>query len=93
MDGYAPNNPVSTFWLGNSSYLRVKNIQLGYSIPAAWAKKILVQNFRVYVAADNLYTRTKFFQGLDPERASTESERAAIYPQSTIYSVGARVTF
>ena len=93
MDGYAPNNPVSTFWLGNSSYLRLKNIQLGYTIPTAWAKKVLLQSFRVYVSADNLYTRTKFFQGLDPERATSESERAAIYPQSTIYSFGARVTF
>lgn len=93
MDGYAPNNPSSTFWLGNSSYMRLKNVQLGYTLPAALAKKLLMQNFRVYVAADNLYTRTKFFQGLDPERASTESERAAIYPQAAIYSFGARVTF
>lgn len=93
MDGYSPNNPASTFWLGNSSYLRLKNIQLGYTLPSVWAKKVLLQNFRVYVSADNLYTRTKFFQGLDPERASSESERAAIYPQSTIYSFGVRVTF
>lgn len=93
MDGYAPNNPVSTFWLGNSAYMRLKNVQLGYTLPAAWAKKVKLQTFRVFVSGDNLYTRTKFFQGLDPERATSESERAAIYPQSTIYSAGVRAVF
>ncbi|HKZ36491.1 MAG TPA: TonB-dependent receptor [Chryseolinea sp.] len=93
IDGWAPNNPVSTFWLGNSSYMRLKNIQLGYTLPTAWSKKVLMQNFRVYVAADNLYTRTKFFQGLDPERTASGSARGAIYPQSAIYSFGVRATF
>jgi TonB-linked SusC/RagA family outer membrane protein len=91
IDGYAPNAAVSTFWLGNSSYLRIKNVQLGYTIPSVWAKKIHLQSFRVYVSADNLYTRTKFFQGLDPERTASGNARAAIYPQATIYSFGARV--
>lgn len=93
MDGYSPNSPVSTFWLGNSSYLRIKNVQLGFTLPKALANKILMQNFRVYVAADNLYTRTKFFQGLDPERTASGSARAAIYPQATIYSFGVRAIF
>lgn len=91
--GYTPNSQNSTFWLGNSSYLRIKNIQLGYSLPAAWLSKVRLQNFRVYVAGDNLKTFTKFFQGLDPERTATNSARAAIYPQATIYSAGVRVTF
>ncbi|HEX8041836.1 MAG TPA: TonB-dependent receptor, partial [Chryseosolibacter sp.] len=93
MDGYAANNPVSTFWLGNSSYLRIKNVQLGYTFPASLVKKVLMQNLRVYIAADNLYTRTKFFQGLDPERTASGSARAAIYPQATIYSCGVRAIF
>jgi TonB-linked SusC/RagA family outer membrane protein len=93
MDGWAPNNPVSTFWLGNSSYFRIKNIQLGYTVPSAWSKKIMVQTFRVYASADNVYTKTKFFQGLDPERAASGASRAAIYPQATIYSFGLRVIF
>jgi hypothetical protein len=93
MDGYSPNSPVSTFWLGNSSYMRIKNVQLGYTIPVSLSKKILMQNLRVYVAADNLYTRTKFFQGLDPERTASGSARAAIYPQATIYSFGVRAIF
>jgi TonB-linked SusC/RagA family outer membrane protein len=93
MDGWAPNNPVSTFWLGNSSYFRIKNVQLGYTVPSVWTKKLLIQNFRLYASADNVYTKTKFFQGLDPERAASGSSRAAIYPQATIYSFGVRVIF
>ncbi len=90
--GYTPNSQNSTFWLGNSSYLRIKNIQLGYTFPAAWSQKVKIQSLRVYTAADNLATFTKFFQGLDPERTATNSARAAIYPQATIYSFGVRAT-
>ncbi|HEY9048249.1 MAG TPA: TonB-dependent receptor [Ohtaekwangia sp.] len=90
--GYTPNSQNSTFWLGNSSYLRIKNIQLGYTLPTAWSQRIKMQSFRVYAAVDNLKTFTKFFQGLDPERAATTSARAAIYPQATIYSFGVRAT-
>jgi hypothetical protein len=93
IDGWAPNNVVSSFWLGNSSYMRIKNIQLGYTLPAVWAQKVYMQNFRIYASVDNVYTRTKFFQGLDPERTASGSARAAIYPQSTIYSFGVRATF
>jgi TonB-linked SusC/RagA family outer membrane protein len=88
--GYTPNSPNSTFWLGNSSYLRIKNIQLGYTLPAAWSQKALIQSLRVYGSVDNLVTFTNFFQGLDPERTATNSARAAIYPQATIYSFGVR---
>jgi hypothetical protein len=90
--GYTPNSQNSTFWLGNSSYLRLKNVQLGYTLPGAWSKKVLMQSLRVYGSADNLFTSTKFFQGLDPERTASGSARAAIYPQATIYSFGVRAT-
>jgi hypothetical protein len=83
----------STLWLGNSSYLRLKNIQLGYTLPSVWSKKVLMQNLRVYASADNLVTFTKFFDGLDPERTASNSARAAIYPQATIYSFGVRAIF
>jgi hypothetical protein len=73
--------------------MRIKNIQLGYTLPAVWAQKVYMQNFRIYASVDNVYTRTKFFQGLDPERTASGSARAAIYPQSTIYSFGVRATF
>lgn len=90
--GYTPNSQNSTFWLGNSSYVRLKNVQLGYSLPGKWAKKIKIQNLRLFVSGDNLLTFTDFFQGLDPERTSSGSARAAIYPQAAIYTFGVKVT-
>jgi TonB-linked SusC/RagA family outer membrane protein len=101
---YAPNAPQNTFWLGNSSYLRLKNVQLGYTLPAAWSQKVRMQHLRVYAAADNIVTFTNFFQGLDPERAAVNTSsgssstanlapRAAIYPQATLYSFGVNATF
>jgi TonB-linked SusC/RagA family outer membrane protein len=92
-EGYTPNTVNSSFWLGNSSYLRLKNVQLGYTLPSVWSKKVLMQNLRVYASADNLVTFTKFFDGLDPERTATNSARGAIYPQATIYSFGVRAIF
>lgn len=53
-------------YVENGSYLRVKNIQLGYTLPKTWATKAGVKNLRVYVSADNLLTFTKY-TGFDPE--------------------------
>ena len=57
---------LSDRWLQDGSYLRLKTITLGYTLPQTWAKRISVQNLRVYVTAQNLYTLTKY-KGFDPE--------------------------
>ena len=90
-DNYAPNTQVSTWWLQNGSYLRMKNIQIGYTLPKTWLSKIHFQNVRVYFSGDNLLTFTDFFQGLDPERTAQNS-RGAIYPQAKVVSFGIKVT-
>lgn len=91
-ENYAPNTQVSDWWLQDASYLRLKNFQLGYSFPAKLINRVKVQMLRLYVSGDNLVTFTKFFKGIDPERAAA-SGRAAIYPQAKIYSFGVKVTF
>ena len=53
----------------DGSYLRLKNIQLGYTLPENITKKVFVSKFRVYVAAENLATWTKY-HGYDPEISS-----------------------
>lgn len=90
-DNYAPNTAVSTWWLQDGSYLRMKNIQIGYTLPKAWLNKIHFQHVRVYFSGDNLLTFTDFFQGLDPERTAQNS-RGAIYPQAKVVSFGLKVT-
>ncbi|MDP9082084.1 MAG: TonB-dependent receptor [Bacteroidota bacterium] len=80
----------STFFLQDASYLRLKNLVFGYTIPAQVTKKIGVNRVRVYFAGDNLLTITKF-KGLDPERYG--SGDVVQYPQNKIYSFGVNVSF
>ncbi|SHL99240.1 TonB-linked outer membrane protein, SusC/RagA family [Mucilaginibacter sp. OK098] len=79
----------STFFLQDASYLRLKNLVFGYTIPAQVTKKIGINRLRVYFAGDNLLTITKF-KGLDPERYGNGDLQ---YPQNKIYSFGVNVSF
>lgn len=92
--GYAPMTgnvaQNSTYFLKNASYLRLKNIQLGYNIPATVLKKVGVQSLRLFLAGDNLLTFTKY-PDLDPERA--EDGWHAQYPQLKVVSVGLNLKF
>ena len=80
----------STFFLQDGSYLRVKNLVFGYTIPASVTKHVGIDRLRVYFSGDNLFTFTKY-PGLDPERAA--SGDFLTYPQNKIYSFGVNVTF
>lgn len=90
-DNYGPNTAASTWWLTDGSYLRMKNIQVGYTFPQKWMDKIRFQQLRVYFSGDNLVTFTKMFDGIDPERTSNAA-RAAIYPQAKVISFGIKAT-
>jgi len=80
----------STFFLQDASYLRLKNLVFGYTLPAKMTKSIGINRVRLYFAGDNLFTITKF-KGLDPERYG--SGDLVQYPQNKIYSFGVNVTF
>jgi len=81
---------ASTFFLQDGSYLRLKNLVFGYTIPEKLVKKIGIERLRFYFSGDNLFTSTKF-KGLDPERGG--SGDLVQYPQNKIYSFGLNVTF
>ncbi|KAA0988735.1 SusC/RagA family TonB-linked outer membrane protein [Dyadobacter aurulentus] len=81
------NREETTFWLDNLSYLRVKNIQLGYNLPVVLTKKLGISNFRIFASTENLATITKF-RGLDPEKAGNKSDA---YPLNKSYSVGINI--
>jgi hypothetical protein len=88
----------SDLYLTDGSYLRIKNIQLGYTLPKNITKKFLISNLRIYVAGENLLTFTKY-SGFDPEISSGSSSTygvgidRGIYPQSKSYSFGINVNF
>ena len=86
----------SDLYIKNGNYLRLKTIQLGYTLPVVWTRKASVQKLRVYVSAENLLTFTGY-DGFDPEIASGDYNRIGvdrgIYPQSRTISIGANISF
>lgn len=93
-----PNNNMrfSDRYIQDGSYLRLKNIQIGYSIPASLLKRIKVASARVYVAADNLFTITKY-EGFDPEIAGLGGYSFGLdvgtYPQPRTLRAGLTLNF
>ena len=85
--GPGGNREETTFWLDNLSYLRLKNIQLGYSIPDRLLKRVGISSFRIFGSAENLATITSF-RGLDPEKTGNRSDA---YPLNKSYSFGFNV--
>jgi hypothetical protein len=85
----ANNNRASTFWQWNTSYLRLKNAQLGYTLPASVMRTIKIQSIRVYVASQNALTLSKL-KFVDPEANGNEGTG---YPNMRTFTVGANVTF
>jgi len=84
-----PNTVESSFWLPDASYVRLKNIQLGYGLPASVIQGWKVQGIRFYVTAENLYTWNRYRQGWDPEINTNGS----YYPIFANYTFGLNLTF
>ena len=79
---------VSTYFVEDGSYLKLRNIQLGYNIPGKMAEKMRMQKLRLYVSAQNLLTiKSKNFTGVDPENPNFG------YPIPTNLTFGLNVTF
>ena len=77
----------SSWWVKNGAYLRLKNLQIGYSLPSRITKKFYVQQLRFFVSGENLPTITDS-PGLDPEKGS-----AIGYPLMRSVTFGAQITF
>ena len=86
-DQYYSNN--NTYWFRKSDYIRLKNFELGYNLPAHLTEKIGVRNLRIYVNGINLFTWDKM-KVYDPE---SDNSTGQYYPQARIISTGLNVTF
>nr|WP_293568464.1 TonB-dependent receptor [Prevotella sp.] len=79
---------VSSYWVENGSYLKLRTIQLGYNFPQSIASKLSMQRLRMYVSAQNLFTiKSSSFTGLDPENPNYG------YPIPLNLTFGLNVTF
>lgn len=88
------NQAVQTRYLQNAAYARLKNVTLGYTLPAELTKKFYCQNLRVFVSGENLLTITNFTKMSDPELVGVGSWGfGKTYPLSRTFSFGLSVTF
>jgi hypothetical protein len=86
---YNMNYESSTWWIKDTSYLRLKNLQLTYTLPKTWVKAINFTNVSVYLQAVNLLTFTSF-KLWDVEQSDG---RGDVYPNTRSYSVGINFSF
>ena len=88
--GYVPSDTwTSSYWLGNASYLRLKSMEIGYTISKAMLKRVGIQNLRVHASGFNLHTWTNL-KNMDPEQVS---DFFYSYPITQNLSLGLNVTF
>ena len=81
-----PNNEQnSSFWVKDASYLRLKNLTIGYTLPDQIAQKINLSRVRLYVTGQNILTFDNFWDGYDPE---APVGAGSYYPQVKVYSLG-----
>ena len=89
LGGSGNNRQSTTFWLDDMSYLRVKNVQLGYTVNSKLLTKMGVTNLRIVGSTENLGTLTAF-RGLDPEKQGDDNN---VYPLNKSYSIAINLSF
>ena len=89
----SPNRPwnnMSSFWIQNGSYVRLKNLQFGYTFPKKWLNALNIEGLRIYYSAENLFTIHNLLINVDPE--STDRGGTS-YPSLQTHSFGVSLTF
>ena len=105
-DYWTPNNPDakyprltenldinwknSSYWLKNGAYMRIKNVQLGYTVPSKITQRIKINSIRFYISGQNLLTVSHYVPGFDPEINNVNGE---FYPIMKTYTVGMNIDF
>lgn len=99
INGNDPNknmSNISSWYIEDGSFFRIKNVELGYTIPKIWSNKVGISRLRLYASGQNLLTFTKY-TGFDPEfgigNALNSGVDTGSYPQSKIYMMGLQVEF
>jgi hypothetical protein len=93
------NRQVQTRYLLNAAYLRLKSLQIGYTLPTHISEKVFLQRARIYLSGENLLTLTKLPDNFDPETTIASDpvnggyQAGRIYPISRVFSVGINLTF
>ena len=97
-DNSSLNNVPSSVWIENGSFLKLKNLSVGYSLPASLLNRFSISRIRLYVSSQNLFIISKY-TGLDPEigmqggSATQNGVDNGTYPSSRYFTFGVNVTF
>jgi hypothetical protein len=84
---WSPGNQRNTFWLFSTDYVRLKSVEIGYTLPSNILKKLAIERFRVYINGLNLVTLSKLKE-IDPEVNGGTS-----YPLQKVVNLGVTLTF
>ena len=89
--GFGGNNYLlSSQWIRSAAYFRIKNVNIGYRLPASVLRKINIASARVFVSGSNLATFSRAWKGFDPEINSANAE---FYPLMRTWTAGVNINF
>ena len=88
--GNNPNNIISSFWVKSGSFIRMKNVVVGYTLPKSILENKKVNNFRLYASVQNLFTICSAYKGYDPENSVLNGN---FYPVMQTFTFGVNISF
>ena len=87
-DGH--NYQQSSFWVQDGSFLRLKNVEIGYTFPKEMLQQVRISNLRVYVSGNNLFTWKNNKYPMDPD---AREQWGRVYPPMRVYNIGVNFQF
>lgn len=96
MTTYNTHNKLpNDLWIRSSQFFRLKNLEVGYSLPKKWIEKARMSNVRIYFSSNNLFTwGSRLLPGFDPEQADQGGASSGyLYPPTRSYNVGLNISF
>jgi len=87
------NQQVQSRYLQNAAYIRLKNMQIGYSLPKNLINIVGIEKVRMYVSGENILTFSKMMDSFDPEANVRSSGATLVYPLSRTFAAGLNITF
>lgn len=82
---------TNSFWVFDASYFRLRNVTLGYNLPASLLSNIFLEDFRIYASGQNLFTIDNMPEGIDPTVPNFSG--GGYYPITSVYTLGLNVSF
>lgn len=83
----------STYWNRDASFIRLKNLQVGYTLPTSLIQKAKLSRVRIYFSGQNLFSFNHFYKGWDPEMGMSTGDGSQFYPLTTVYTFGINANF